>query len=116
MEPELRGVGWRRFNFPWFTGYSPKKYCRGFDFLIHKDPNDCRPHRLRPILIFDIEANLQNNNIGKLTIKTAEYLDALALEQCRKIKYKATDIQALNTFLFYDLARLKRITSTNLFV
>ena len=102
-DPKLRELGSPRFNFPWCTGYSLKSYCRRLDLLIHKDPNGFRPHRLRPILIFDIEANMHNKNIGKLTMKTSKYFKALAPEQYGSRKAKAADIQALNTRLFYKL-------------
>ena len=49
-DPELRELGWCRFNFPWYTGYSTKTYHRGLDLIIHEDPKNFRPHCLRPIL------------------------------------------------------------------
>ena len=55
MESELAEIGWRRFNFPWFTGYSTKRYRKVLDLIIHKDPNDYQPHRLHPILLVDIK-------------------------------------------------------------
>ena len=102
-------------NLPLCTGYSSKKYHRGIDLLIHKYPNEFIPHRLRPILLFDSEANIHNNNLGKLTMKTAKYLEALAPEQYGIRKAKAVDIQALNTRLFYDITILKRIPATSTF-
>ena len=54
LDPELAEIGWRRLNFPWFTVYSPKRYRKGLDLIIHKYPNDCRLRSLRPILLFDI--------------------------------------------------------------
>ena len=90
-------------------------YHRGIDPLIHKYPNEFIPHRLRPILLFLIEANIHNKHLGKLTTKTAKYLDVLALEQYGSRKAKAADIQALNIRLLYDLTRLERIPSTSTF-
>ena len=29
LDPELSEIGWRRFNFSWYTGYSPKQYKKG---------------------------------------------------------------------------------------
>ena len=72
--PDLRELGLHTFNSPWCTGHPPKRYRRGIDLLIHKVPNSFRPHRLIPILLFNIEANLHNKNIGKITMKTAEDL------------------------------------------
>ena len=72
LYPKLRKIGWQRFNFPWCAGYHPKSYHRDLDLRIHKDRNNFRPHRLRPILLFEIEANIHNKHLGKLAIKIAE--------------------------------------------
>ena len=68
LDPELSEIGWRRFNFPWCTGYSPKRYKNGIYLIIHKDPNDCGPHRLHPILLFDVESNIHNKALGRYEI------------------------------------------------
>ena len=39
LDPELSEIGWRRLNFPCCTGYSPKRYKKGLDLIIHKYPN-----------------------------------------------------------------------------
>ena len=72
LYPELRKIVWRKFNFPWCTCYYLNRYLRVLNLLIHKDPNDFRPHRLIPILLFDTKANLHNKHTGKLLTKTAE--------------------------------------------
>ena len=79
MYPELREIGWRRFNIPWCKGYSLNRYRRVLNLLIYKYPNDFRPHRLITILLLDTESNLHNINTGKFLTKTSEYLDAPAL-------------------------------------
>ena len=71
MDPELREIGWHRFNFPWCKGYHLNRYRRDLDIIIHKEPNDFRPHHLRPILMFDIKANIHNKHLRKITIKTS---------------------------------------------
>ena len=50
-----------------------------------------------------------------MEMSQAEELDGLAPEQCGIRASKVADIQALNTSLFYDLIRLKRIPSTSIF-
>ena len=47
--------------------------------------------------------------------RKSEELDALAPEQYGSRKVKSTDIQALNTCLFYYLIRLKRVLATSTF-
>ena len=43
----------------------------------------------------------------------AEYLDSLATEKYGRRKAKATDIQALKTWLFYYLIVQKRVSTTS---
>ena len=57
-------------------------------------------HHLRPVLMFDIEANLHNKHLGELTMETVEQINALTPEQYGTRKAKAADIQALNTRIF----------------
>ena len=115
IDTELREIGWRRFNLPLCTGYSPCRYHKGLDILIHKDPNYSRPHNFRPIFLFDIEANLHNKHLGKLMMNTEEHLNNLGPEQYGISKAKDTEIQAFNTRLLYNLTRLKRVPTTRTF-
>ena len=97
LDQEPREISWRRFNFPWCNRYSPNRYQRGLDLLIHKDPEDFCPNQLRPILLFDIEVNLNNKYLGKLSMIIAEKLGALAPEHYGIRKRNTEDTQALNT-------------------
>ena len=96
LDPELREANWRIFNFPWCTRYPPNRHQRGLDLLIHKDHEDFHPHQLRPILMFDIEANLHNKYLEKLSMRISEELGDLSPEQYGSRKGKAADTQALN--------------------
>ena len=58
---------------------------------------------------------MHNKHIGKLTTKIANELETLTLEQYGSTKAKDAYIQDLNTRLFYDLTRLKRIAGTSTF-
>ena len=102
LDSELAEIGWRRFNFPWCTRYLPKRYQRGLDLLINKDSNNYRPHRLWPILLLDIWANIHNKHLGRIARRQAETLESIAPEQYGRRKEKSADTQALNTRLFYD--------------
>ena len=61
-DPELAEIGWQYFNLPWHTGYLTNTYIQGLDIVIHKEPDDFRLHRLRPILLFNIDANMYNKH------------------------------------------------------
>ena len=115
LDPELSEIGWRRFNFPWCTGYSPKRYKKRIGLIIHKDPNDCGPHRLRLILMFDIESNMHNKAPGWYAINQEEYLEVISPEEYGIKKSKAAGVKSLITHLFYNLVRQKKATSTSLF-
>ena len=115
LNPGIAGLGRRRFNFPWCTGYSPNIYRKGIYLLIHKDPNDFRPHRILPIILFDIEANTHNKSLGKYAMNHAEELEVIAPGKYGSRKSKASDVQALNTCLLYNLVRQKKFTSTSAF-
>ena len=115
LDPEPAEIGWRRFNLPWYTGYSPKRCRKGLYLIIHKDTNYFRPHRLRAILLFDLEANTHNKALGRYTISQSEELERISPEQYGRQKYKASNVQSLNTLLFYDLVIQKKVTSTGVF-
>ena len=103
LDRELAEIGWRRFKLSWCTKYSPKRYQRGLNLLIHKEPNDFRPHRLIPILLFDIEEKMNNKHLGRMSMYQDETLDGIYPEQCGIRKAKFADTQALNKKLFYDI-------------
>ena len=116
LDPYIANTNWNASNFPWCTGYSPRRYRTGLDLLIHKRANDNRVDRLRPILLFDLEANMHNKRLGKEAMQRAEECHGIAPEQYGSRKKKAADIQALNTRLFYDYVQLKRTPATSLFI
>ena len=78
-------------------------------------PGKIRTNRLRPILLFDIETNMQNKYLGRLAIKTYEELDALLPKQCGSRASKSEDIQNRNIRLFYNLIRLKWVPYPSIF-
>ena len=75
--------------------------------IIHKDSDDFRLNRLRPILLFDIEENIHNKHMGRVAMRKSEELNALTPQKYGIRKEKAADIHALNTHLFYYLIILK---------
>ena len=69
LDPELAEIGWSRLKFTWCTGYYPKRYRPGLDIIIHKDSYNFGTHRLIPILIFYIKANLNDKHLRIFSIK-----------------------------------------------
>eukprot|EP00957_Ditylum_brightwellii_P144811 11029953-Ditylum_brightwellii.AAC.1 len=98
---------WLSSNFLWYFGYLPQRFREGLDLLIHKKPNSNQSHWLRPILLFDIKANMHSKCIGRYAMQLAEVNGGIAQEQDGSKKHHAADIQVLNTRLFYDMVRLE---------
>eukprot|EP00957_Ditylum_brightwellii_P078893 5998482-Ditylum_brightwellii.AAC.1 len=65
LDPYIVNTNWNASNFSWCTGYSPRRYRTVLDLLIHKQANNNRVDRLRPILLFDLEANIHNKRLDK---------------------------------------------------
>ena len=114
LDPELAEIFCQRFNLPWCMGYFPKRYQRGLYLLIHKYPNDYRPHIIRPIILLEIETNMHNKHLGRTAMCKAKNLDGLDPEQYGTRKSKEEDIQSPNTRKFYDLTRQKRTPATRI--
>eukprot|EP00957_Ditylum_brightwellii_P136721 10426141-Ditylum_brightwellii.AAC.1 len=53
-------------------GYLPIRFRQDTDLLIHKKANDNRVSKLRPILLFNIEANMHNKRLGREAMEMAE--------------------------------------------
>ena len=115
LDQEFIDIVWRRFNSPWCIGYPPNRYRRGLYLLINRYPEDFQPHKLRPTILFNIDANLHNKQLVKLFTRRAEELRALAPEQYGSRKGKSEYTQALNTQLLYYIVRLKRVPVTRIF-
>ena len=107
-DEELVKVGYLAAHFPWLTGYSPERWRHGIDLLIQKKIGSFLASGLRPILLFDVDANMHNKRLGRLLLQRAEECGGLAPEQYGSRKHKAADVQALNTRLFFDYVRLRR--------
>ena len=115
LDTEPAKIVWHRFNFPWCTGYLPKRYRICPDLIIQKDPNNFRPHRMQPILLFNIEANMHNKHLKRTAMSQDEALDGISPEKCGISREKEANIKELNTRLFYDLIRQKIIPAISVF-
>eukprot|EP00957_Ditylum_brightwellii_P154339 11745028-Ditylum_brightwellii.AAC.1 len=85
-------VNWHASNVPWCSGYSPKRFRKGLDLLIHKRHNDNRVSKLCPILLFDIKANMHNKRLGKEAMRRAEIIGGIAMEQYGSCKNQAANL------------------------
>lgn len=72
-------------NFLWVTGYSPIQWQRGNDLIMYKEAGNYNTQQTRPILIFEVDINQHNKNLGCLVMHTAEQWGGLPdLEIVRK--------------------------------
>ena len=78
LDLELVKIGWQRFNPRGVLNTTQNATKWGIDLIIHKYPNDWRPHKLRSIIFFDIKANMQNKHLGINATIQAKNLDGLA--------------------------------------
>ena len=91
---------------PLITGYAPKSWMSGIDSMIPKKTvGECRPDKLRLILLFDARFNHNNKLIGKKMMEFAEENGLLAREQFGSRKHKSAIEHAINKRLTLDISR-----------
>ena len=59
---------------------------------------------------------MYNNRLDRTAMEISEYCMGIANEQYGSRKKHTTDIQALNTKLYYDLIRMERTPATSTFI
>eukprot|EP00957_Ditylum_brightwellii_P064703 4910695-Ditylum_brightwellii.AAC.1 len=116
QDPYIAKVNWQASNFPWCTGYAPRHHKQGIDLPFYKRSNGNRITTLRPILLFGIECNMHNKQLGREAMKRAEIMHGVTPEQFGSRRKKSADLQALNTRLFYDYTLLKKHPGTSLYI
>ena len=70
---------------------------------------------MRPIILVDTEANMHKKHLGIIAMIQVGNIYGISPEKYVSLKEKATEIQALNTRMFYDLIRKKRIPAMIIF-
>jgi len=73
--------------------------------MLEKTPGNFNVEKLRIILLFEVDFNVNNKWIGHVVMFNAETMDLLADEQYGSRRNKAAVLQCLNKGLFYDLLR-----------
>ena len=85
-------------NIPFLSGYSPKRWQHGINVMIKKVKGDYRVDKLRTILLYEADFNMNNKYLGKEMMKTAEQRKILAPEQYGSRKKKSAILHALRTY------------------
>ena len=105
---QIAMVHYHMAELPFTGGYSPSRHQRGTDLVLLKTANDYRIEKLRTIVLFDAECNMNNGRIGREAMNMALANDLIAPEQYSRPNRRAID-QALNRRLMFDyFAMLKR--------
>jgi len=93
-------------DIPMTTGYSPNCWWEGLNVMLEKIPGNFNVEKLRIILLFEADFNMNNKWLGRAVMLNAEKCNLLAEEQYGSRRQKAAVLQCLNKGLFYDLIRL----------
>ena len=59
-------------NIPFLSGYSPRRWQNGINVMLEKKKGNFRVDKLRTILLFEADFNLNNKYIGRNMMSTAE--------------------------------------------
>lgn len=73
------------------TGYSPQRHKKGTDVMLLKKENVFDVERLRTIVLFDMEANMNNKHTGRWAMAAAIKQKQIAIEQYSRPQRKAID-------------------------
>jgi hypothetical protein len=101
----MREIECSMANFPLCSGYSPEQWQHGVEVMLLKQFNNFHVSKLRAILLFEANFNLNNKQIGRSLMWQAEDECWLAPEQYgSRQNYSASD-HCLNKRLWFDLLR-----------
>jgi Reverse transcriptase (RNA-dependent DNA polymerase). len=92
---------YRRALIPMITGYSPRRHSEGVDVMLLKKENNTNVDKLRTIVLFDSEANMNYKHLGRRAISAAIDLQEIATEQYSRPNRNSID-HALNRQLVMD--------------
>ena len=105
---DIAKVHYHMAEIPFISGYSPERHRKGTDVVLVKSKNDFRIQKLRTIVLFDAECNMNNGRIGRAAMRTAIDNNMIAPEQYSRPNRRAID-HALNRRLTFDyFAYLKK--------
>ena len=95
-------------NIPYLSGYSPSRWQQGINVMIEKKKGNYRVDRLRTILLYEADFNMNNKYLGRDMMQQAEKRKILANEQYGSRKKKAAILHALNKRLTFDILRQQK--------
>ena len=108
MDSNINWVNTSLANIPFLSGYSPKRWRHGINVLLEKSKGNCRIDKLRKILLYEADFNMNNKYLGRDMMKCAEKGKMLAKEQYGSRKRKTAILHALNKRLTFDILRQQK--------
>ena len=104
---QIAMVHYHMAELPFTGGYSPIRHRKGTDLVLLKSANDFRIKKLRTIVLFDAECNMNNGRMGKEAMHLALDNNLIAPEQYSRPNRKAID-HALNRRLMFDYFTMRK--------
>ena len=104
---QIAMVHYHMAELPFTGGYSPIHHRKGTDLVLLKSANDFRIKKLRTIVLFDAECNMNNGRMGKEAMQLALDNNLIAPEQYSRPNRKAID-HALNRRLIFDYFAMRK--------
>jgi Reverse transcriptase (RNA-dependent DNA polymerase). len=101
FHPQISMLLYKRALIPMVTGYAPRRHRQGIDVMLLKKENIYEVDRLRTIVLFDSEANMNYKHLGRRAMQAAISKGQIATEQYSRPQRKAID-HALNRRLIID--------------
>ena len=103
-------IGWVHFQMsmiPMATGYSPKRWQKGIDVMLLKEPEVYLLEKLRTIVLYEADFNQENKRLGRDAMQLALEENKIADEQFSRPGRSAQD-NALCKRLAFDYFRFKK--------
>ena len=107
-DPRINWINTCLANIPYMSGYSPRRWQRGTNVMIEKKKGVFKVDKLRAILLYEADFNLNNKYLGRLMMRKAEKARVLAPEQYGSRKKKSAVSHALNKRLTFDILRQQK--------
>lgn len=95
-------------NLSYRTGYCPSRWRRGLNVMLEKKPGVLNVDKLRTILLYEPDFNMNNKKLGRDMMRFAEQHQLLAPEQYGSRKSKEAADHGLNKLLTFDIIRQRR--------
>ena len=103
-------ISWMHFTMsilPITTGYSPRRWQKGIDVMLLKDPEVYLLQKLRTIVLYEADFNHENKRLGRDAMALALDQDMISDEQFSRPGRSAQD-NALSKRLVFDFFRLRK--------